>query len=109
MMIFFVSVSVVYFLLVLVCGVFFSRCKTSETKDFDIKISVLVAAKNEEKNIEKFLCCIAKQSFKNFNLVLIDDNSSDSTFEKALNFGLKNLVLKKNPFSGKKSALKYGI
>ncbi|MBR4678456.1 MAG: glycosyltransferase [Bacteroidales bacterium] len=109
MMIFFVSVSAVYFLLVLACCVLFFRCKTPETKDFDIKISVLVSAKNEEENIGKFLRCIENQSFKNFTLVLIDDNSTDSTFEKALNFGLKNLVLKKNPFSGKKSALKYGM
>ncbi|MBQ3655338.1 MAG: glycosyltransferase [Bacteroidales bacterium] len=108
-MIFFLSVSTVYFLLVLVCCLCFYRYKTSENKDYDVKIYVLVSAKNEAENIEKFLHCIENQSFKNFTLVLIDDNSSDSTFEKASAYGLKNLVLKKNPFSGKKSALKYGL
>lgn len=46
------------------------------------KISVLVAAYNIEKYIDKCLASIAKQTYPNFEVIIIDDGSTDTTFKK---------------------------
>ena len=107
-MIFFATLFLIYAVLVLTCCFKFLRYNVVKTTDYTREVSVLVAAKNEEKNIVKFLKCLENQTYTNFKIILIDDNSTDSTFSLAENYGLKNLILKKNPNSGKKSALKFG-
>ena len=49
-------------------------------------ISVIVPARNEEKYIEKCVQSILDQNIKNYELLLIDDNSTDSTFGLMENF-----------------------
>ena len=44
--------------------------------------SVITVVKNSEKNINKTLDSIKKQSFKNFEYLIIDGKSSDSTISK---------------------------
>lgn len=106
--IFLILIASVYAFLVLKCCLkfyFYEPKKNLETS-FE-KVSVMVSAKNEEENISNFITNILSQSTENLEFVLIDDNSSDKTFEIAEKFS--DIILKKNPFSGKKSALKYGI
>ena len=45
-------------------------------------ISIIISARNEEKNIEECLSQIIKQNFskENYELILVDDCSNDSTF-----------------------------
>ena len=45
------------------------------------KISVIVPAYNVEKYIEKSIGCLLKQTFKDFEVLLIDDGSTDLTAE----------------------------
>ena len=90
-MIFFASLFLVYAVLVLTCCFKFLRYNVVKTADYTREVSVLVAAKNEEKNIVKFLKCLENQTYTNFKIILIDDNSTDSTFSLAENYGLKNL------------------
>lgn len=42
-------------------------------------ISVLIASYNSEKTIEKTLCSIIKQSYQNFEIIIVDNCSSDSS------------------------------
>jgi chlorobactene glucosyltransferase len=44
-------------------------------------VSVIVPARNEEKEIERCLASILKQNYPSFEVIAIDDSSSDSTFE----------------------------
>lgn len=54
----------------------------------DKKVSILIAAKNEEKSISKSLQSLVNQSFdkNNFEIIIVDDNSTDLTFEVVLEF-----------------------
>jgi len=52
-------------------------------------ISVIMSVYNDEKNIETAVESILNQSYKNFEFLIIDDYSADSTFEKLENY--KNL------------------
>ncbi len=52
-------------------------------KDFtsgnEISISVIVACKNEEKTLPHLIQSLQNQSFKSFELILVNDHSTDST------------------------------
>jgi biofilm PGA synthesis N-glycosyltransferase PgaC len=78
-------------------------------------ISVIVPARNEEKNIKTLLQHLAGQSYlKNFfEVIVVDDFSSDGTAEIVKTFPLVNLSLL-NPstspeFSSKKRSIETGI
>jgi len=49
-------------------------------------ISVIVPARNEEKYIKKCIQSLLDQNIKNYELLLVDDNSTDSTLELMENF-----------------------
>ena len=59
------------------------------------KISVVVATKNEERNIERLLISIVNQTFKDWEIIVVDNNSSDKTKEIALKYTDK--VFNKGP------------
>jgi chlorobactene glucosyltransferase len=44
-------------------------------------ISVLIPVRNEQENIESCLKSIQKQDYTNFEVIVLDDNSTDSTYE----------------------------
>lgn len=78
----------------------------------DIFVSVIVACRNEEKNIPFLLSDIVDQKYDpaHFELIIIDDNSKDSTYELALGFtGIKNIKVLRSRGRGKKKALRTGI
>lgn len=78
----------------------------------DISVSVLVACRNEELNILSLLSDLAAQDYNHdkFEVIIIDDNSSDSTLNIATGYGgFRNLKVIKNSGVGKKSAIKTGI
>lgn len=52
-------------------------------------VSVIVSTKNEEKNIENLLQSVKKQTYKNIEIILVDNNSTDRTKEIAKNFTKK--------------------
>ncbi|WP_300977886.1 glycosyltransferase [Flavobacterium sp.] len=79
-----------YFFIVLILiqfvyyiGVFskFSFAKPEVIKAKNIPVSVIVCAKNEEENIKQYIPILAQQDYPTFELVLIDDASSDETLE----------------------------
>src|SRR3989344_1692013 len=75
------------------------------------KVSILVAAKNEEKFIGKCVDSLINQNYQNKEIIVINDGSTDNTqtvLEKYYKEGLIKVInLKKN--IGKKRALGKGI
>jgi glycosyltransferase involved in cell wall biosynthesis len=57
----------------------FAFAKTKRSKQYDIPVSVIVCAKNEAENLENLIPELLQQSYKNFEIVLINDASSDET------------------------------
>ena len=45
------------------------------------KITIITPVKNDEKNIEKTIKSMLNQSYKNFEYIVVDGNSKDSTLE----------------------------
>ena len=76
-------------------------------------ISVIIPARNEEKNIEKILTHIMNQSVKPDEIVVIDDNSTDRTSEIAGRFPEVTVIkLKEDPpvgWVGKSWAIWNGV
>jgi len=73
-----VAIQLVYYLIVF--GKFaFSKTQKSNPKR--ISVSVIVCAKNEAENVTRFIPLLAEQDYPNYEIILIDDASSDHTLE----------------------------
>ncbi len=61
--------------------------------------NIVVTVFNAEKYIEKCLNSIIKQSYKNYQVQIVDDCSTDSTYELAASICLKhkNFIIFRNP------------
>jgi len=66
------------FMVVLV-NFFFHLGRPRNGSPVDETISILIPARNEEKNIGRILDCILNQDYTNFEVVVCDDHSSDRT------------------------------
>ena len=49
-------------------------------------ISIIIPARNEHLNIKRCLQSIKNQSYSNFEVIIIDDNSTDDTYKIAEQF-----------------------
>jgi glycosyltransferase involved in cell wall biosynthesis len=81
-----------------------------------LPISVIVCAKNEEENVKNFIPLLAEQDYPDFEIVLIDDASSDDTLEVFEEFekqypNVRLVKVKNNEafWGNKKYALTLGI
>lgn len=79
--------------------------------DQKIRASIVVAIRNEAANILPLLKSIHNQTYQNFEIIIVDDHSTDSSYQLVHDFQKKNpdLNLKlyqlSEPKSGKKEAL----
>ena len=62
------------------------------------KISVIVPAYNEEKYLAKTLKTLRNQTFKDYELIVVDNNSKDRTNEIAKKFADRVVVEKKKGY-----------
>ncbi len=77
----FIAVVVVQFLYYVVVFGKFSFAKPQTVTPKRVPISVIVCAKNEEEHVKQFVPLLAEQNYHTFEIVLIDDASSDNTLE----------------------------
>lgn len=81
------------------------------TPDYTFKVAVIVAFRDEEKNLPKLINALTKQTFDDFELILINDHSGDSSVSIVEDciFDFKNAKLLHANGFGKKNALKEAI
>lgn len=108
-----VAIQLLYY--VLIFGKF-AYAKAQKSNPKRIPVSVIVCAKNEEENVTKFIPILAQQDYPDFEIVLIDDASSDTTldifesFEKEYpNIRLVKVENNEAFWGNKKFALTLGI
>jgi cellulose synthase/poly-beta-1,6-N-acetylglucosamine synthase-like glycosyltransferase len=97
-------------------GILKLKLPNSQIKNLNL-FSIVISARNEELNIEKLLYSILNLDYskENFEVIIINDRSTDLTAEKILNYlpKLKNLQLinftENSVLAPKKFALKHGI
>ena len=77
----FIAVVLVQFLYYVVFFGKFSFAKPQTSTPKRVPISVIVCAKNEEENVKNFVPLLAEQNYSDYEIVLIDDASSDETLE----------------------------
>lgn len=114
---FYFFIAIVFIQLFYYLGIFgkFAFAKPQDVTPKNIPVSVIVCAKNEEENVKKFIPLLAEQNYPDFEIVLIDDASSDETLEVFEEFESKypNIRLVKvennEAWGNKKYALTLGI
>lgn len=81
--------------------------------DSTIKISVIIPAYNADKCIENCLQSVLSQTYKPFEIIVINDGSTDKTKEIVEDFvtknGIENLILLNQKNSGPSKARNNGI
>ena len=55
-------------------------------------ISIIIRTKNEERWITPCLMGVFKQDYKDFEVILVDNESTDKTIEKALQFNIAKVI-----------------
>lgn len=111
------AIQLLYWLVLFARLAFFQSKKQTPTelKNSSIPVSVIICARNEAKNLEKFLDRILTQNYRSFEVIVVNDASSDSSDNILLNFHIKYPILRiitlkdKPKSSGKKFALARGI
>ncbi len=73
-----------------------------------VKMSVVVPVRNEEHHISALLDDLQRQSFGNFEVIVVDDHSTDNTSVMLKQSKIKHIFVA-NDGHGKKSALTKGI
>lgn len=74
-------------------------------------VSVVVAVKNEQRHVEEAILSILRQKNLRFELIVVDDNSSDDTLSILTDLATRHadMLVFCNPASGKCSAFNYGV
>ncbi|MFD1601744.1 glycosyltransferase [Flavobacterium artemisiae] len=116
--IFYFFIAIVVVQLFYYLGIFgkFAFAKPQQITPKNISVSVIVCAKNEEENVKKYIPLLAEQDYPDFEIVLIDDASSDETLEifeefeqKYSNIRLVKVENNEAFWGNKKYALTLGI
>lgn len=91
-------IKVLFFLLPCICGFVLFRKVIFNVKDRytgNARISVIIPARNEKKNLPNILASLKEQTLKPYEIIVCDDHSSDGTEEIAKSFGVT--VIKSPP------------
>ncbi len=112
MLSFYLIWTLIYFLLLSELARFWPE-KVSETKPVQTVpiVTILIPCRNEAENIDCLAGQLKNLQFPNLELILVDDNSEDDTFESITAAGLRDqrIVPLRSPGEGKKAALEFGV
>ena len=74
-------------------------------------VSIVVPAYNEEKEIQNALSEMKKQTYPNTEVIVVDDGSTDKTFEVAKKSGnsIKNFLIVKIDHAGPSASRNAGV
>lgn len=101
--------------LLFITWLIFSKPKSVEKGSEKLTVSIVIAYRNEEHNLDRLLSNLKQQEFplENLELILVNDHSSDDSFNLAntlsvdFPFSFTNISLKEN--KGKKAAISKAI
>ena len=65
----------------------------------EYKISIIIRTYNEEKRIEEVLKMLTKQSYKNYETIIVDSQSTDETLKICRKYNTKIISIKKEDFN----------
>ncbi len=110
------SIQIIYFLGIFRVFAFHKESFLSKAANKEIPISVIICAKNEAENLKKNLHSTLNQDYQNFEIILVNDSSSDNSlaimqkYAKEYSF-IKIVNVKNNEafWGNKKYALTLGI
>ncbi|MDD7886690.1 glycosyltransferase [Flavivirga sp. 57AJ16] len=77
----FIAVVVIQAIFYLFFFIKFAVLKQEKKTPKDLAVSVIICAKNEAENLQKFLPFVINQDYPNFEIVLINDASHDNTLK----------------------------
>ncbi len=86
-----------------------SRREFSRLVPYEPLVSIIIPAHNEEKVIATALDSLLETDYKDKEIIVVDDGSTDHTADIVSGYLRKNLVLLRRPRGGKASALNYGL
>ncbi len=115
--------SIFYLLTFIICGAYVALMiyyligwakaneRATNNEQSTTKVSVVVPVRNEEANILKIISCLQKQTYTHFEIVVVDDHSTDKTIDllRKNNFSNFTLIQLDEKQLGKKSAIAEGI
>lgn len=89
------------------------NCEPARRRLYRTRISVLVPAYNEAKVIEQSIASLLQLDYPYYEIIVIDDGSSDDTYERAKkwegDYGKTQVHVFRKSQGGKASALNFGI
>ena len=88
--------------------------KSQEKKMIDstvyvVPVTVLIPAYNEEKWIGHCIEAVLEADYPSKEVIVIDDGSTDNTYEIASRYASRGVTVLRKPNGGKASALNYGL
>ena len=102
-----------YVLLILRYTLGWHKVNTITNKDFTPKVSIIIAMRNEENEVERLLQNLQSQIYPtdNLELILVNDHSTDNTLNILNSLQLDNLQVINMPNGefGKKNAIKRAV
>jgi len=110
-----VAIQLLYYLLVFLRLNFVRPFK--DVPGFLPGVSVIICAKNEARNLQQFLKIVLIQQYKQFEVIVVNDQSTDNTIDVLVEYYKRNKNLKivniepneRKPYAGKKYALLKGL
>lgn len=106
------AIAVALYVLIVVrwiVGIIHCTKERTATTTADVSIAVVVAARNEETSIVTLLRSLKSQTYRNYEVIVVNDNSTDKTETVCRGFGMFNLRVIDNDGRGKKDAVRTGV
>lgn len=106
-----------FFYLVVIFSLFKAILANAKRNNFEyVKFSIIIAAKNEEKNISQTLNSLINQNYPQelYEIIIVDDNSTDNTYSIAFEYSqkyssIKVLKAENKTLPAKKGVLDIGV
>lgn len=113
----FVASAVFQFLFYAIIAIALAVYKKPKNNSLELPgVSVVISAKNEFENLKKLIPLLLKQQFNSYEIILVDDKSSDDTYDyfidldqREANFKLVRIDSTPDHINNKKYALTIGI
>ncbi|MEM2237663.1 MAG: glycosyltransferase family 2 protein [Candidatus Caldarchaeum sp.] len=83
--------------------------KLEKEPSYLMPVTVIIPAYNEERWIAHCIEAVLEADYPSKEIIVVDDGSTDRTFEIATKYREKGVVVLRKPNGGKASALNYGL